>query len=397
MIDHNLKIQLEKATQELNQTPDVEGNLIVTNNGSILHHILRADVDINLFGPMSQVISSSSSRLLYSCKQGTMKRVLVESSGGKALFLSLDNVHLIILMQSMANLGLVMVTAKRAADKIMELTHDLELTTPEIPVKEEVLETEETLDTEEIIKPVKPKVTMEDADEKVVEKNVEEIEAAQKVEETSLTELEPEISPDAKSELKEEFPPIIEDQSTTVERELEQVETESEVVKSVIPTVKPPISFPKLPDKVLVSNDLEERSELILEIYEAIFLAMALGAAKIMGTAPARGLTKQFLPFEECQRLLNGVDLKNNATIDFSQIRKNAEKISLAEREETFISDFSRMISIITENYGKVMGYEAFRAMVRPEFQAITQSYGEAMDKLGIKTKIHPEIASLVF
>jgi hypothetical protein len=311
----------------------------------------------------------------------------VESSGGKALFLSLDNVYLIILMQSLANLGLVMVTAKRAADKITKLTHDLELTTPEILSKEEFLESEKSLETEEIIESVKPKMTVGDAKVKVVEKDVKE---------TSLTELEPEISVDVKSELKEEVPPINEDQSTSVEKELEQVETESGVSESVIPTFKPPISFPKLPDKVVVSDDLEERSELILEIYDAIFLAMTLGAAKIMGTAPARGLTKRFLPFEECQRLLNGVDLKSTATIDFSQIRKNAEKISLAEREETLISEFSQIISIITENYGKVMGYEAFRAMVRPEFQAITQSYGEAINKLGIKTKIHPEISSLV-
>jgi predicted regulator of Ras-like GTPase activity (Roadblock/LC7/MglB family) len=387
MIDHNLKIQLEKATQELNHTPDVEGSLIVASNGGILHHHLRADVDINLFGPMSQVISSSSRRLLNSSNQGTMKRVLVESSGGKALFLSLDNVYLIILMQSLANLGLVMVTAKRAADKITKLTHDLELTTPEILSKEEFLESEKSLETEEIIESVKPKMTVGDAKVKVVEKDVKE---------TSLTELEPEISTDVKSELKKEVPPIKEDQSTSVEKELEQVETESGVSESVIPTFKPPISFPKLPYKVVVSDDLEERSKLILEIYEAIFLAMTLGAAKIMGTAPARGLTKRFLPIEECQRLLNGVDLKSNATINFSQIRKNAEKISLAEREETLISDFSQIISIITENYGKVMGYEAFRAMVRPEFQAITQSYGEAINKLGIKTKIHPEISSLV-
>jgi predicted regulator of Ras-like GTPase activity (Roadblock/LC7/MglB family) len=390
MIDHNLKIQLEKATQELNQTPDVEGNLIVATNGEVLHYHLRAEVDINLFGPMSQVISSSSSRLLNSSNQGAMKRVLVESSGGKALFLSLENVHLIILIQSSANLGLVMVTAKRAADKITKLTHDLELTTPEIHIKEEVLE------PEEIIEPVKTKVTVEDTEVKELEKDFEEIEAAQKVDEASLTKLEPEISADAKSELKEEIPPITEDQSITVEKKLEQGETKSEIGESVIPTVKPPISFPKLPDKVLVSDDIEERSELILEIYEAIFLAMAMGAAKIMGTAPARGLTKRFLPFEKCKRLLNDVDLKSNATIDFSQIRENAEKISLAEREETFISDFSQMIAIITENYGKVMGYEAFRAMVRPEFLAISQSYGEAMEKLGIKTKIHPEIASLV-
>jgi hypothetical protein len=41
------------------------------------------------------------------------------------------------------------------------------------------------------------------------------------------------------------------------------------------------------------------------------------------------------------------------------------------------------------------MGYEAFRAMVRPEFLAINKSYGEAMEKLGIKSKLNPEIAAL--
>jgi len=390
MIDRNMKIQLEKATQEINQIPDIEGNLIVASNGEILHHQLRADVDINLFGPMSQVISSSSSRLLDSSDQGDMKRVLLESSGGKALFLTLNNVYLIILMQTLANLGLVMVTARRAADKIKEITYDLELTTPETSIKE-VLENEhlETEGTE-----LKPNITVEDANVKLIEKNVEAIKEVPKVGETSLIKLESELSAEAKNELLEDVPSSIKDQNITTEKELTIIETEIE--KLDIPTVKPPISFPKLPEKIIVPDDIDKRSKLILEIYEAIFLAMALGAAKIMGTAPARGLTKRFLPFEECELLLNGVDLKSNATIDFSQIRKNAGKISVTEREKTFISSFNRMIEIITENYGKVMGYDAFRAMVRPEFKAISQSYGEAMDKLGIKNKLHPEIASLV-
>jgi len=392
MIDRNMKIQLEKATQEINQIPDIEGNLIVASNGEILHHQLRADVDINLFGPMSQVISSSSSRLLDSSDQGDIKRVLLESSGGKALFLTLNNVYLIILMQTLANLGLVMVTARRAADKIKEITYDLELTTPETSIKE-VLENEhlETEGTE-----LKPNITVEDANVKLIEKNVEAIKEVPKVGETALIKLESELSAEAKNELLEDVPSSIKDQNITTEKELTIIETETEIEKLDIPTVKPPISFPKLPEKIIVPDDIDKRSKLILEIYEAIFLAMALGAAKIMGTAPARGLTKRFLPFEECELLLNGVDLKSNATIDFSQIRKNAEKISVTEREKTFISSFNRMIEIITENYGKVMGYDAFRAMVRPEFKAISQSYGEAMDKLGIKNKLHPEIASLV-
>ena len=56
-----------------------------------------------------------------------MERVLVESSGGKALFLGLGNVHLIILMHDSANVGMVLVNAKRASPKIHELTQDIDL------------------------------------------------------------------------------------------------------------------------------------------------------------------------------------------------------------------------------------------------------------------------------
>ncbi|BDZ71937.1 roadblock/LC7 domain-containing protein [Methanobacterium petrolearium] len=86
MIDTHLKTQLEKATLALDKTTDIEGILIVAIDGRILHHNLRVDVDINLFGPMSQVISNSSYRLLNSSGQGEMERVLVESSGGKHYF-----------------------------------------------------------------------------------------------------------------------------------------------------------------------------------------------------------------------------------------------------------------------------------------------------------------------
>ena len=130
MTDTHLKMQLEKATLDLDKTTDVEGILIVARDGRILHHNLRVDVDINLFGPMSQVISNSSHRLLSSSGQGELERVLVESSGGKALFLGLENMHLIILMLDTANVGMVLVNAKRASQIIDEVTQDLELEVP---------------------------------------------------------------------------------------------------------------------------------------------------------------------------------------------------------------------------------------------------------------------------
>jgi len=468
MTDTRLKMQLEKATIDLDKTSDVEGILIVANDGRILHHNLRVDVDINLFGPMSQVISSSSLRLLSSSGQGEMERVLVESLRGKALFLGLENAHLIILMQDSANVGMVMVNAKRASQKINEITHDLELEVPvpeetpipeEIPVEQitieevsvedtpikqvkpgtpepETVQTEETPMETTVAK--EPNEIMENsheldlteepvAAEKPIKESVEEpvLEITEKItakpvtdvteppatepaitEETAMeintdsTGTETETGIKAETEVKSEVeageiekPEKIEE--LKVETELETTEPEIEELKPIIPTVRPPISFPSLPKHVKIPEDPEKRSDLILNIYESIFLAMSLGAAKIMGVAPARGLTKKFLPFEKCRRLLENVDLKSNATIDFTMIKKNAAEIPLQEREEIFIQDFNGMIEVITENYGRVMGYEAFRAMVRPEFLEIKKSYGEAMDKLNIKKSMHPEIAQL--
>ncbi len=473
MTDTRLKMQLEKATLDLDKTSDVEGILIVASDGQILHHNLRVDVDINLFGPMSQVISSSSLRLLSSSGQGEMERVLVESLRGKALFLGLENAHLIILMQDSANVGMVMVNAKRASQKINEITHDLELEVPvpeETPIPEEIPVEQvpiEELPVEDItIKQAKPgtpepepvqteETPMETtvaeepneimenppeldlteeplAAEKPIKESVEEpvLEITEKItaepvtdvteppatepavsepaitEETAMeidtgsTGTETETGIKAETEVKSEIeageiekPEEIEE--LKVETEPETTETEIEELKPSIPTVRPPISFPSLPKHVKIPEDPEKRSDLILNIYESIFLAMSLGAAKIMGVAPARGLTKKFLPFEKCRRLLEDVDLKSNATIDFAMIKKNAAEIPLPEREEIFIQDFNGMIEVITENYGRVMGYEAFRAMVRPEFLEIKKSYGEAMDKLNIKKSMHPEIAQL--
>ena len=97
-------------------------------------------------------------------------------------------------------------------------------------------------------------------------------------------------------------------------------------LKMSIPVIKPPIAFPDLKKVVEVPENIEERTELILDIYEAIFRAMSIGASKIMGVAPARGLTQKFLPSENCKKLLDGVNVKSNSTIDFNKIRENASE-----------------------------------------------------------------------
>ncbi len=378
MYDSDLKMQLDSIVNDLAKINGVDGSLIIDGNGEVLSHNILHNADIELFGPMANVITSSSKRLINFMNQGEIERVLVESKYGKALFLHLGNVHFIVLMKTKANVGMVMISSKKAAQNIVELTRDL---TP--------IELEEKVES-----PV----------EKLTEITLEATKTSDKSKKTSAT-------------LLEESKPVKESSSMSlkhlssieIENPVENVDlrgiVESEILsedlgiskeeKSTIPIIKPPIAFPQLEKVNEVPENELERSELILIIYESIFKAMSIGASKIMGVAPARGLTRKFLPIEDCKKLLNGVDVKNNSTIDFHKIRENIEKIPVSDRETSLIDNFTKIIGIITENYGKVMGYAAFRGMVRPEFKIINESYGIVMDELKIKDKLHPELQDL--
>jgi predicted regulator of Ras-like GTPase activity (Roadblock/LC7/MglB family) len=453
-MDSNIENQLIRILNGLNKVEGIDSSLIADSNGSVICHNMSRRTDTSLFGPMAHVITSSSKRLLNSANQGEIQRVLVESREGKALFLHLGNTYFITLMEISANVGLVMVSAKRAAQEIIEITRDM---VPVLPADEELIpvsheETPATSQETEIsegvtiedeahpkseidkiiedgeleqedIKEIVDKITetgdIEEAFGKVVgsekldemveseefkaldseeakEKLVEmlEIEVEDQKEATRVMESENlEISEESEITIdKADILPEIEDES-----KIKEVEAQEEIKESegTLPVIRPPISFPKLPEDVRIPDGDEEKSNLVLDIYEAIFLAMSIGASKIMGVAPARGLIKRFLPLEDCKILLKDVDVKSNSAIDFDKIRENADDIPLNERENTLITDFSRIITIITENYGKVMGYGAFRGIVRTEFKIINRSYGKAMGELGIKDKIHPELVNL--
>lgn len=428
MIEHDLKVELDRIINDLGKVDGVDGSLVVDGEGNILSQRILQDIDVALFGPMAHVITSSSKRLINSSNQGEIQRVLVESHNGKALFLHLGKVQFIVLMKNRANVGLIMVSSKRAAEKIIELTKDLEiLTVEEIPEKEEAPVLEEPTIEEQIVE--EPVILEEVPDEPVQEEVVvEQVEAKQEVveepaEQISEIEVEPELeklkteesklisetSTEITAEKVESVPDVnldapevetpISEQETVVSSEKQEVKEEiSEPTakpESPIPVIKPPIAFPKIKRVVKIPEDTEERADLILDIYEAIFRAMSIGASKIMGVAPARGLTQKFLPLNECKKLLDGVNVQSNSTIDFDTIRKNANRIPLQERESQFVEDFTKILDVVTENYGKVMGYGAFRGMVRPEFKIISDSYGPAMKDLGITAKMHPEMAEL--
>jgi predicted regulator of Ras-like GTPase activity (Roadblock/LC7/MglB family) len=403
MKNSDLLFKLERIVIDLVKVDGVDGGLIVDDTGKVIAKRMLQDIDIELFGPMSNVITSSSKRLFSSSHQGEIHRVLVESLNGKALFLNLENVHLIVLMKNQANIGLILVSSKRAAEKIKVLSKDLKPDIVEtiIDHKEEPLKAEIEPDAAtENIEVIESEVAVNEiTDQKPIETPQEE----QVVLEESL-ELEPQKIETESEDRSVQVLESVEAKEFEIESEVavdvETSKTEEEVElevesKELIPIIKPPIAFPDIKKITEVPEDVEARSELILDIYEAVFRAMSIGASKIMGVAPARGLTQKFLPSQECERLLNGVEVRSNSTLNFDKIRENASKIKLENRESEFIEDFTKILDVITDNYGKVMGYEAFRGMVRPEFKKITDSYGPIMNKLGIINKMHPEISEL--
>lgn len=389
---------LENVVNELKNVAGLNGSLIIDNHGNVLCHSISQGLDVSLFGPMTNVITNSSKRLLNASGEGEIKRVLVESENGKVLFLHPENFYLVVLMETSANVGLAMLSSKKAVKNINEILKGSNFIKPgEVTVKVD--------DEPDYSKIDALNVTAEDAVQdatpdtellKSVEDPEIEIEAVEKQDEHETNQ---QI---AQKQVMEKLTPkecVMDGSLQKVKNpELGRTTAPAEETNpgTSLPIIKPPISFPKLPKDVEIPEDNEKRSDLILEIYKSIFMAMSIGASKIMGVAPARGLTRKFLPSKLCPKLLDGVDVKSNSTIDFDKIKENAERVPVEEREKIFIEDFTKIITVITENYGKVMGYNAFRGMVRPEFKIINESYGKAMEELRIKDSIHPELISLL-
>ena len=390
---------LENVVNELKNVAGLNGSLIIDNHGNVLCHSISQSLDVSLFGPMTNVITNSSKRLLNASSEGEIRRVLVESENGKVLFLHPENFYLVVLMETSANVGLAMLSSKKAVKIITEILKDLNPIKPdEVTVKVDGEPDNSKIDAlnaiaEDAVQNATPDTELLQSIEQDLNIEAEAVEKKDKHEQNQQI---------AQKQVMEKITPkecVTDGPLQKVKNpELGRTTAPAEETNSgpSLPIINPPISFPKLPKDVEIPEDSEKRSDLILEIYKSIFMAMSIGASKIMGVAPARGLTRRFLPSKQCPKLLDGVDVKSNSTIDFDRIKDNAQKVPINEREKIFIEDFTKIITVITENYGKVMGYNAFRGMVRPEFKIINESYGKAMEELGIKGSIHPELIHLL-
>jgi hypothetical protein len=165
-------------------------------------------------------------------------------------------------------------------------------------------------------------------------------------------------------------------------------------IKEVRPKVEevPIPTLPDFPANIAIPDDPCGRADLEFDIYKALFLSLSIGAAKVSGVAPTRGMLKRYLPQNECSAFLDGVGIQPNATLDFKRLKENLDRLPPAERERVLKENFGKIISSLVTGYGSVMGYAPLRGMTKKEMETVMKAYGDAMRNLGIAGTIPSEI-----
>ncbi|QHN05908.1 roadblock/LC7 domain-containing protein [Methanothermobacter sp. THM-1] len=350
---------------ELKEMEGVEGVMVTDKSGRILY---GGEVpDFKVLGSMALVIADSSQKLVMRTGQGEFESSVIEFSRGKMIIIN-DRVQLLVLAGEDSNLGKILLFARRVLRNLLSHPEVLQ-SGPEM----ETMVTDSRSSSDD--------VQIEAGGEKLGETAAKPGTGTSKDEITSM---------EAPTKTRKET--VIKYSETTPET-METDSAESNKVSAPsIPEVKPPLSFPEL-EPVEVPDDREGMKEAALQIYEHILLAMSIGASKIMGVAPAGGMLRKSLPYSECPVILRDVGIRSNASLDFEKLRDNVMKADYDL--ENIIEDLSKIIWSITENYGRIMGYDAFRGMVRPEFTEIDRAYSGAMKALGIRERIHPELQKI--
>ncbi|MBN2014941.1 MAG: hypothetical protein JW778_07160 [Candidatus Altiarchaeota archaeon] len=165
-------------------------------------------------------------------------------------------------------------------------------------------------------------------------------------------------------------------------------------IKEVRPKMEE-IPLPVLPDipvSVEIPDDSAGRADLAFEIYKVVFLSLSVGAARVSGVAPTRGMIKRCLSRVRCHDLLEGVAIQRDATLDFKKLKENLERIPPKDRERAIKEKFGEIISSLVDGYGSVMGYAPLKGMTMKEMGLVLKGYKEAMDELGIMNTIPLEI-----
>ena len=119
--------QLEKILKEMHdKNREIDGSAVLRTDGLVIASVLQQNLDSDLVAAMSASLLNVSSRVLEELAKGNVEDVVVRGSDGVIALISVNPEAVLATMaERNANLGLLIVTMKKARDKINKVLESL--------------------------------------------------------------------------------------------------------------------------------------------------------------------------------------------------------------------------------------------------------------------------------
>lgn len=113
---------MDRILAELNKTPGVIGSFVVAADGIIVASDFATELNDELMGALTSSIINSTEKATKKMEQGDLVSFIVETDTNKMFFNSTRSGFLVCVSGPDANLGLVRVEIRAAADKLNNVT-----------------------------------------------------------------------------------------------------------------------------------------------------------------------------------------------------------------------------------------------------------------------------------
>lgn len=109
---------MERILAELNKTPGVTGSFIVASDGIIVASDFATELNDEMMGALTSSIINSTEKAVKKMEQGELTSFIVETEAAKMFYHSTRAGFLVCIASPDANLGLVRVEMRAAAEKL---------------------------------------------------------------------------------------------------------------------------------------------------------------------------------------------------------------------------------------------------------------------------------------
>ncbi len=101
---------------------EIDGGLIVRNDGLVIASLIRENLDRDLVAAMSASLLNVSSRVLEELEKGSVEDLVVKGENGLIAIISVNpEIVLATMAKKDVNLGLLLLSMKKAKDKILKI------------------------------------------------------------------------------------------------------------------------------------------------------------------------------------------------------------------------------------------------------------------------------------